>query len=127
MRSTSTEFIRFVFVGAFNSFLTYVFYVLLLLFLPYMISYTVSYLMGIFLSYYLNSTFVFKKPIQLKKALEFPLVYLAQYLLGALLLFFLVDILAVNRLIAPILIIILTLPVTFLLSRFIVKGRQKVS
>ncbi len=119
----SAEFIRFVFMGGLNTVLTNVFYMLLLFILPYAVSFTVSYIAGIGLAYYLNSVFVFKKRMEWKKALQFPVVYIVQYLIGLGLMFLLIELAGVNEVLAPWLVVLLTLPITFLMSRFIIKGR----
>ena len=75
------------------------------------------------MSYYLNSRFVFRREVSLTKALRYPTVYLVQYLLSVLLLCVLIEIFSLNKLIAPALVILITIPVTFSLSRFIIKGR----
>ena len=123
MRFTSHEFIRFIFFGGVNTLLGYLIYAILLLFFTYPISYTVSYVLGIFVSYYLNSKFVFNGGLSLKKAFQYPLVYLVQYLLGILFLYVLVEIVSVHKLIAPGFVVLLTVPVTYSLSRLIIKDR----
>jgi putative flippase GtrA len=123
MMSTKQEFLFFIIVGAINTALGYVLYLLFLLFLPYTVAYSVTYVLGIFISYYLNSRFVFRLPFSLSKALRFPIVYLVQYGLGVLLLRTLVEIFSIDRAIAPILVIIVTIPVTFILSRLVLRGR----
>jgi putative flippase GtrA len=73
-------------------------------------------------AYLLNARFVFHKPLNWKTAFQFPLVYVVQYLAGVALLSFWVEVLQVGDLIAPLLVIACTVPVTFVLSRFIIKG-----
>lgn len=123
MKFISREFIRFVFFGGVNTLLGYVIYALLLLFLAYPVAYTLAYVLGIFISYYLNTRFVFKEKVRWTKALQYPLVYLVQYLSGVGLLYVLVEIFHTSKLVAPVLIVLLTVPVTYLLSRLIIKGR----
>ena len=103
--------------------MSYAIYVVLLLFLIYPVAYSLAYFLGIFISYYLNSRFVFKRDVRLVKAFQYPLVYLVQYLLGVSLLSVLIEIFSLNKFIAPALVIMITIPVTFFLSRFIIKGR----
>lgn len=117
------EFNKFIFFGVVNTALGYVIYVILLLFLAYPVAYTIAYVSGIFLSYYLNSRFVFKREMRLSKAMQYPVVYIVQYVLGISLLYLLVELCEINKVIAPVLIVIVTVPVTFLLSRFIIKRR----
>jgi putative flippase GtrA len=125
MKFINLEFIRFVLIGLVNTGLTYVLYLLLLFVVPYTIAYSISYIAGIFLSYFLNSKFVFKTKLQLSKALQFPLVYIVQYLLGLVLIYVLVDLFNFNKTIVPILIVIISMPITFVLSKFIIKGKLK--
>ena len=96
-------------------------YVCLLWLCPYGVAYTISYAAGIFLSYWLNAMFVFQEPLSIARALQYPLVYAVQYLLGLGLLFLLVEVTHVSKIIAPVLIVIVTLPITFLLSRYLIR------
>ena len=120
-RSHISEFVRFIFFGAINTGITFVMYVFLLRFLSYEIAYTISYAAGILISYWLNAKFVFQEPLRIGRALQYPLVYLVQYLLGLVLLFLLVEVAHVSKIVAPLLIAVLTLPVTFLLSRYMIR------
>lgn len=124
MKFTNNEFIRFLFAGSVNTVATYLIYALLLRLFPYLVSYSVSYALGICLSYYLNSRFVFNTDLAVGRALRYPLVYVIQYVLGALLLYLLVEVLAIHKLFAPVLIILFTVPVTYFFSRLIIKGRS---
>jgi putative flippase GtrA len=122
MRSFNAEFFKFVFFGLVNTLLSYVLYVLFLFAFTYTVSYTLSYVLGVFLSYYLNTQFVFQEKVRLTKMLQYPLVYLVQYLLGVALLYVLVEHFGMDARLVPVLIILITVPITFLLSRFIIKG-----
>jgi putative flippase GtrA len=120
-RSHTSEFVRFIFFGAVNTGITFVMYVFLLWFLSYGIAYTISYAAGILISYWLNAMFVFQEPLRIGRALQYPLVYLLQYLLGLVLLFLLVEVAHVSKIVALLLIVVLTLPITFLLSRYLIR------
>jgi hypothetical protein len=96
------EFILFLLAGGINTALTYGLYLLLLLVMSYPFAYTGSYVAGIFLSYYLNARFVFREPLSLAKALKYP-----------------------NKKIAPLVIVVVTVPATFVMSRYIIRGRKK--
>jgi len=127
MKYINKEFIRFVLFGGVNTLLGYLIYVILLIFLNYKVSFTITYVSSIFISYYLNSKFVFYRKVSLKKGLMYPSVYLIQYLTCMLLLHFFVEILNLSKFIAPILAVLLTVPVTFFLSRSIIKGQARES
>jgi putative flippase GtrA len=113
--------IRFVLAGGVNTGLTQLLYMALLVCMPYTPSYTLSYIAGIYLAFWLNSRWVFHAPLCWKKALQFPVVYLVQYVLGVVLLRVLIERLGVPEVIAPLVVVILLLPVTFTISRLIIK------
>ena len=114
------EFLRFLIVGAATTLLTYVMYVGLVLFLTYSIAYTATWVLGIFISYYLNARLVFRKRLRLLVAFQYPVVYLLQYLIGLVLLYVLVDRVHLSKFIAPIFIVFVTVPVTYLTSRYVI-------
>ena len=120
--SKRREFVLFILVGLVNLVVTYALYLALGLFLPYPVAYTISYACGIVISYLLNARFVFKSPIRIRKAAQYPIVYLAQYLLGLGLLYLLVELGHVSSRIAPLVIPAVTVPATFLLSRYLLRG-----
>jgi putative flippase GtrA len=123
MKVINREFCRFIFWGGVNTLAGYSIYALLLSFLSYLISYSIAYVAGIFISYFLNSKFVFKQELKLSKALKYPLVYVTQYLLGMVCLYLLVQVLRVNKLIAAAIVVLLSIPLTYLLSRRILRGK----
>jgi putative flippase GtrA len=115
------ELPRFLLVGATNTLFSYLLYLLLLGFMPYLYAYSVSYAAGVVLSYLLNSRFVFRQPISLQKFLQFPIVYTIQYGLGTGVLWLLVGQLSVLPEWAMLAVVVVTIPVTFITSRFILK------
>ncbi len=121
----SAEFMRYVIVGGTNTALTYLIYRLLLLLLAYAVAYTAAYLCGIVIAYVLNARFVFHQPFRWRAAVRFPLVYVVQYGAGVALLAFAVDTLHVSDELAPLVVIAVTVPLTFVLSRLIIKGRAQ--
>lgn len=125
LRGYGPEGVRFLVSGAANTATTYLLYVLLLDWIGYAASYTISYAVGIVLAYFLNCLFVFRSKLSLGKFLSFPLVYLVQYLGGMALLYLLVDVAGMNPKIAPALVIAATIPVTFLLSRRILRDKTQ--
>jgi len=125
MKYINREFTRFIVVGGINTLSGYVVYALLLFVLPYTIAYTISYMLGILISYYLNSRFVFKSKLSLSKAIQYPFVYIFQYIFGVLLLRLLVEVFHVNALISPAVVIAFTIPMTYFLSKFILKGYRQ--
>ena len=120
MKYINREFIRFLVVGALNTLLTYVLYLILLAFFSNNLAYSCSYVGGIVFSYYLNVLFVFKKKVSWKSFLRFPVVYIFQY--GGILVLIntLVIYGGVTQTVAPLIAIIAAIPLTFLLSKVVI-------
>jgi putative flippase GtrA len=117
MRFTDRSFVRFLFWGALNTLLTYLIYLGALTFVGYGAAYTLTFIVGVVIGYSLYSRFVFRRAFSWKKMVRFPLVYLAQYAFGMSLMWLLIDGLGWNARIAPIAVIILSVPVSYLLTR----------
>lgn len=115
---------KFVVSGGINTLATYIIYLLLLMIFNYSVAYTLSYLSGILISFYLNSIFVFKEKVTLKKFLRFPIVYAVQYLVNMFMIYVLVEELHVTAQIVPLIVIVITIPITYILSKVIIKGRK---
>lgn len=116
---------RFVISGGLNTVLTYLLYLALLSLAGYGASYTASYLVGILIGYFLNSIFVFQVKPNLKSGLLYPGVYLAQYIIGMGILVFLIETADINKRIAPLVVVALTLPAMFILTRYFFKKTSK--
>lgn len=116
------EFVRFIIVGVVNTVISYALYLILLAFFNYIFAYSISYCMGILISYFLNAKFVFNKHLSFAGFLKFPIVYLIQYTLGVFVLWLLVENFSVYPEIAMVVTIIVSIPITFLASRFLLKN-----
>lgn len=110
--------------GLANTALSYAVYWGLLGFLAYQYSYAISYVFGILTSYLINLKLVFSSRHTWRKFLLFPLIYLVVYVVGAMVLHFAVEIFHVYEGIAPLLSIAATLPLSFLLMRWLL-GRDR--
>ena len=115
---------RFLVAGVLNTALTYALYVLLLAVVPYRVAFTLAYVAGILVSYALSARFVFRREASWRSFLRFPFVYLAQYLAGLLLVSVLVEWLAVPAWLAPIVALVVTIPLTYVLSRAVFTGAR---
>ena len=124
-QARSLEFARFLAVGSVNTVVGYGVFLLTLPTVGYQPAYALAYLVGIIVAYVLNSTFVFRSRIALRTALKYPLVYVAQYLFGALLLYGMVAWLGIDRRWAALIALMLSVPVSFLLNRLALAKRAR--
>ena len=113
------KFIKFACIGGLNTLITYALYYALSFYLSYQISFLISYIAGIVISYVLNSKLVFKQRNTLRGFFLYPLVYIVQYGVCALLLHFIIVTHIIDPKIAPLLITILLLPLTYIMSKVI--------
>ena len=119
-----TEVFRFLVVGAINTLVGYLLYLAALTVLPYTVAYTAAYALAILSSYALNTYFVFRARWDWRRLLAFPLVYLIQYAASLAFLSLLVERLSVSEKIAPLLVVVVIVPITFFASRYVLKGRS---
>lgn len=119
VRPAGSAFARFLLSGAFNTAVTYVFYLGLLLVLPYRVSYTISYVAGIVLAYELNRAYVFRARRSATSMAATPLIYLLQYLLGLGIVTLAVGRFGLDARLGPLVAIVCTIPVTFVLTRWV--------
>lgn len=117
--STSGPFVRFLLSGAVNTGLTYLLYLFLLQWMGARLSYSIAFASGIALSYSLGRVFVFRQPAHAGRGRYFPLIYLLQYLLGLLIVHAWVELLGWPPALAALASICLTVPLTFVLSRWV--------
>jgi putative flippase GtrA len=123
MRSTERGSVpRFLIAGLVNTGVSYVAYLLLLRVAPYRTAFTIAFLFGILFSYALQSRFVFRRQAGWRSFSRFPFVYVAQYLAGLGLVSLLVEWWAVPAWLAPLLVLAVTIPLTYVLTRAVFKG-----
>ena len=115
------QFIKFGIVGLSNTFISLtIYYVLIYFKVNYIIANTVAFIISVLNSYYWNSKFVFKKSQEgnLKPLLKTFMSYGTTFILSTMLLFIMVEYLNISEVIAPILNLIITIPLNFLLNKF---------
>ena len=93
-----------------------------MIFIQYPVAFTISYIIGVLVSYIGGTKYVFKAKHSSVKALIYPFVYVLQYVTGLYLLHLLIITLGISEEIAPIIVYTLTFPITFLLSKFILNS-----
>jgi putative flippase GtrA len=117
------QFLRFLAAGVINALVSYPLYLLLLLAVSYQIAYALAYVVGIVVSYVVNARFVFHVPLRFADFLRFPLVYVVQYVIGAVGLWLLVDLFGMRKEWALAVVIAFTVPIVFALSRRVLVRR----
>jgi len=111
------RFFSFLIFGGVNTAVTYLLYLWLSYMLHYQIAYFVAYVGGILLAYLLNLRYVFKTKNSLKKIALYPVIYVVQYLIGAFFMYLFLQVLYLPNAVAPLLVIILLVPISYLLNK----------
>ncbi|SDG47232.1 Putative flippase GtrA (transmembrane translocase of bactoprenol-linked glucose) [Dyella sp. 333MFSha] len=114
-----SRLLRFLISGGVNTAATYGVYLAGLQAMGYRAAYTVAYVFGIVLAFAINRTFVFQTHRGWRSVIMFPFVYLAQYLFSMAVVWMWIEKLHLPKEIAPLIAIVLSIPLTFTLSRFV--------
>lgn len=123
--SLNNEFTRFIITGLLNTLNYYAIYaVLLLTGLPYILSHLSGFILAFIISYFLNCHFVYRVKPTWSRFLKFPLTQLVNMGMQTLLLFVFVDIFSWNEILAPLPVLIVTVPVTYTITRWVLKDKE---
>ncbi len=123
LTQTHAEILKFIIVGGINTLNYYVVYLLLLklLHIEYMISHITGFIVAFVISYYLNCYFVYRVKPTWRKFISFPITQIVNVSLQTVLLYVFVSWLNLPAEIAPFAGLIITIPITFVLSKLILK------
>ena len=123
LTQTHAEILKFIIVGGINTLNYYVVYLLLLklLHIEYMISHITGFIVAFVISYYLNCYFVYRVKPTWRKFISFPITQIVNIRLQTVLLYVFVSWLNLPAEIAPFAGLIITIPITFILSKWILK------
>ncbi|HDH4224459.1 TPA: flippase GtxA [Staphylococcus aureus] len=123
LTQTHAEILKFIIVGGINTLNYYVVYLLLLklLHIEYMISHITGFLVAFMISYYLNCYFVYRVKPTWRKFISFPITQIVNVSLQTVLLYVFVSWLNLPAEIAPFAGLVITIPITFVLSKGILK------
>lgn len=124
MKSIKSDVLRFLIGGAANTALSYLTYLVAILFLPYAVSFCISFIFGIIFAFVLNSRFVFRTHLRWAKLWGVSVIYLAQAFLGLMLLTFWIETSKIDKRIAPLLNVAILTPATFLSNRWYLKRKE---
>ncbi|HGZ9111851.1 TPA: flippase GtxA [Staphylococcus aureus] len=123
LTQTHAEILKFIIVGGINTLNYYVVYLLLLklLHIEYMISHITGFIVAFVISYYLNCYFVYRVKPTWRKFISFPITQIVNVSSQTVLLYVFVSWLNLPAEIAPFAGLIITIPITFVLSKWILK------
>jgi len=128
IKKTIKQFIKFGIVGVFNTCNSLIIYYILLFFkLHYLLANIIAYFTSTFISYFLNKKWVFNHKKENNRVLQYYIVYITSFFLNNLTLYFLVDILKLSDKIAPLFVLIVTVPYNYLLTKFWVFKEIKIN
>lgn len=117
------QFVKFAFVGLSNTLITYVSYVICVYFgIYYQLSNLIGYLIGIVNSFYWNNKYVFKQKEGenrsiVKAFVKCVMSYAGGYVISTVLLFLWVQVFHLSEYLAPIISLLLTVPLNFVLNK----------
>lgn len=115
------QFVKFGIVGIANTFISLLIYYALIYFKTnYILANTIGFIVSVINAYYWNNKFVFKKSAErnLKPLIKCFISYGITYLLITMMLVVLVKNLGLSEIIAPIINLLITIPLNFLLNKF---------
>lgn len=120
------EYIKFNIIGISNFVVSQIFYITLLLVfkLHYITAYTITSVLSVIASYFLNSKYTFKNDNYSTKNLYLSvLVYVFEYIFNITIIILLVMVFDVNKIIAPLIAPIFSTPPVFFLMRLVIKNK----
>lgn len=120
-KAVITQFIKFGIVGVSNTLISlFVYYTLIYLNFHYIFANTSGFVISVINAYYWNSKYVFKTEESrnvIKSFIKVFMSYSSTFALGTFLLYLWVDVFNISNLIAPIINLIVTIPLNFLLNK----------
>lgn len=119
------RWLRFLLGGGVNTVFTYAIYLALNTVLTYQLAYFIAYALGVVFAYWFNAVVVFRVPLSWKGFFSYPLVYVAQYVASAFLLGSLVEAVGIDEVLAPLVVTIIMVPLTYVMSKFVLEWANR--
>ncbi len=119
----NNEWFKFILVGGFNTAHYYAWYVLFysLCHISYLPSHIIATILSMIASYFLNVYFTYKEKPSWKSFLLFPLTQVTNIVVQLICLVIFVDTLHVSAYIAPLVTAVVSVPITFIVTRRIIR------
>lgn len=121
MKKSIIQFIKFGIVGCSNTLISLaIYYVLIYFHINYIVANTVGFIVSVLNAYYWNKRFVFKvdKEKDMKALIRTFVSYGSTFILSTLLLFIMVNQLGISEILVPIINLMITIPLNFVLNKF---------
>lgn len=121
--NTKNEYIKFIVVGVLNTAHYYAWYVLFysVVGLPYLVSHIVATIISMIGSYFMNVYFTYREKPSWKSFLLFPLTQITNIAIQTICMYVFVDWLHLSPYFAPIATVIISVPITFVVTRRIIR------
>lgn len=116
---SSKRWLRYLLGGGVNTSFSYAAYLALNTIMTYQLAYFIAYALGIVFAYWFNARVVFRVPLSWKGLFSYPIVYVIQYLASAFLLGGLVEFMGIEETMAPLVVAIAMMPVTYMMSKLV--------
>lgn len=113
------RWLRFLLGGGINTAFTYAMYIALNQVISYQVAYLIAYATGVIFAYWFNAVIVFKARMSWKGCFSYPIIYITQYAFSALVLGVLIEFANVNVIVAPLIVTVVMIPVSYILNRYI--------
>ncbi|MFD4598454.1 GtrA family protein [Streptomyces sp. NPDC058464] len=118
-RPISGQIITFALVGVVNTATYYGLYLLFLMYLPYLAAHILAFLLSMIGSFFLNARFTYRTRPTWRKFLLFPLTNATNFVITTVGVYVIVDMLHVGSKFAPLMASAAAIPVTFVVSRWV--------
>jgi len=119
------QFVRFLQVGVTNTVGTYLLYLALILIVPYVIAYSITFVVGVLFSAWLNARYSFTTRLTGRTLIRFVVIYLINFTLSMQLLIFCVEIMDIPQTIGPLFVLAVFTPINFYCSRLALTGNWR--
>lgn len=120
-------FIRFVAVGVFNTLTYFIFFTIINTVLLYLVAHILGFLISAFISFFVTTIYTFESNITIEKAVKFPLTFLPNLIFSTFGTLIIVQLGLLSEDIASLIMMLIAVPITFIVAKVVITGKQKFS
>lgn len=127
MNDNFKQIARFVFVGCMNTLNYWLLYLLFthIFHFHHLTAHSIAFIVSMIGSFFMNTYFTYKTKVTLKKFLQFPLTYIVNFIITTVSIYVLVDVLNLNKDVAPLISSVIAIPFTFEISKKILVTKKE--